>query len=82
MSRIGWSNITAVKDGRVYMLLYEFGASPGVPVAIAYMAKWFYPELFSDLEPQAIHHEYLNEIQGLNYDLKDHGVFVYPSEMK
>ncbi len=82
LSRIGWSNITAVKDGRVYMLLYEFGASPGVPVAIAYMAKWFYPELFSDLEPQAIHHEYLNEIQGLNYDLKDHGVFVYPSEMK
>lgn len=60
------------------MLLYEFGASPGVPVTIAYMAKWFYPELFEDLDPQAIHQEYLTEIQGLDYDLNEHGVFVNP----
>jgi len=83
IARTGWSNITAVKDDRVYMLLYEFGASPGVPVAIAYMAKWFYPELFEDLDPQAVHQEYLTGIQGLNYDLKKHGVFSYPRvEMK
>ena len=78
LARTGWSNITAVKDNRVHMLLYEFGASPGVPVTIAYMAKWFYPELFEDLDPQAIHQEYLTEIQGMDYDLKEHGVFVYP----
>ncbi|MEN3036559.1 MAG: ABC transporter substrate-binding protein [Candidatus Methanosuratincola petrocarbonis] len=78
LTRTGWSNITAVKEGRVYLLLYEFGASPGVPVAIAYLAKWFYPELFEDLNPQAVHQEYL-ELQGFDYDLKNHGVFVYPS---
>lgn len=78
LARTGWSNITAVEDNRVHMLLYEFGASPGVPVTIAYMAKWFYPELFEDLDPQAIHQEYLTEIQGMDYDLKERGVFVYP----
>ncbi|MEN3037356.1 MAG: ABC transporter substrate-binding protein [Candidatus Methanosuratincola petrocarbonis] len=77
LSRTGWGNITAVKEGRVYLLLYEFGASPGVPVAIAYLAKWFYPELFEDLDPQTVHKEYL-ELQGFDYDLKNHGVFVYP----
>ena len=78
LARTGWSNITAVEDNRVHMLLYEFGASPGVPVTIAYMAKWFYPELFEDLDPQAIHQDYLTEIQGMDYDLKERGVFVYP----
>jgi iron complex transport system substrate-binding protein len=80
LARTGWSNITAVEDNRVHMLLYEFGASPGVPVTIAYMAKWFYPELFEDLDPQAIHQEYLTEIQGMDYDLKKRGVFVYPPQ--
>jgi|WetSurMetagenome_2_1015567.scaffolds.fasta_scaffold02141_9 iron complex transport system substrate-binding protein len=77
LARTGWSNITAVKDDRVYMLLYEFGASPGVPVTIAYMAKWFYPDLFPDLDPKALHQQYLN-MQDFDYDLNSRGVFAYP----
>ncbi len=42
------------------------------------MAKWFYPDLFEDLDPQAIHQEYLTRFQGLDYDLDEYGVFVYP----
>ncbi len=38
LARTGWSNITAVEDNRVHMLLYEFGASPGVPVT--YVFSW------------------------------------------
>ncbi|OPY50805.1 MAG: Cobalamin-binding protein precursor [Methanosaeta sp. PtaU1.Bin112] len=78
LDRTGWSNITAVKDDRVYMLLYEFGASPAVPVTIAYMAKWFYPDLFPDLDPKALHQQYLN-MQDFDYDLNSRGVFAYPS---
>jgi iron complex transport system substrate-binding protein len=78
MNRSGWDYITAVKDERAYMLLYEFGASPGVPVAIAYMAKWFYPDHFSELDPEELHREYL-DLQGLDYDLSTRGVFAYPS---
>ncbi len=50
----------------------------GCLIGTAYMAKWFHPELFEDLDPEAIHQEYLTEFQGLDYDLNEHGVFVYP----
>ncbi|MEA1998046.1 MAG: hypothetical protein U9N61_01790 [Euryarchaeota archaeon] len=49
-------------------------------IAAAYMAKWFYPELFTDLDPKAIHQEYLTRFQRLDYDLDEHGVFVYHPE--
>jgi iron complex transport system substrate-binding protein len=42
------------------------------------MAKWFHPDLFKDLDPQAIHQEYLNRFQNLDYNLDKNGVFVYP----
>ena len=68
----------AVEEGKVY--LYEDGlpVTPRFVVFIAYMAKWFHPELFSDLDPQAIHQEYLTDFLGIDYDLDEHGVFVYP----
>ena len=47
-------------------------------IGIAYMTKWFYPDLFEDLDPKVIHQEYLTEFQHLDYDLDEHGVFVYP----
>ena len=77
MNRPELANVAAVESDRVYVisetLMY------GQPfIAMEYMAKWFHPELFSDLDPQAIHQEYLSEFQGLDYDLDEHGVFVYP----
>jgi len=47
-------------------------------IQVAYMAKWFHPELFEDLDPKAIHQEYLTRFQGLDIDLDKKGVFVYP----
>jgi iron complex transport system substrate-binding protein len=47
-------------------------------VGIRYLAKWFHPELFKDLDPKAIHQEYLTRFQGLDIDLDKKGVFVYP----
>ena len=73
------ANVNAVKNKRVYMmdghvLIY----APGNFVGIAYMAKWFQPELFEDLDPPAIHQEYIDKFQRVNYNLDEHGVFVYP----
>jgi len=66
----------AVKDGKVY--LHEHMAlSPRVVVTLAYTAKWLHPELFSDLDPKAIHQEYLTDYMRVDYDLDEHGVFVY-----
>jgi iron complex transport system substrate-binding protein len=30
------------------------------------------------LDPQAIHQEYLTRFQGLDYNLDEQGVFIYP----
>jgi len=73
------ANVNAVKNGQVYMLSYRISSSgPSMIVGGAYMAKWFHSDLFEDLDSQAIHQEYLTEFQGLDYDLDEHGVFVYP----
>ncbi len=76
-------NVKAVNDGKVYIMtvhLASFFPDSGCRqfAQIAYQAKWSHPELFGDLDPQAIHQEYLTEFQGLDIDLDEHGVFVYP----
>jgi len=66
-----------MKDDKVYVIIKELTGNKHF-LAIGYLAKWFYPDLFEDLDPQAIHQEYLTRFQGLDYSLGEHGVFVYP----
>jgi iron complex transport system substrate-binding protein len=80
MSRPGFANIKAVKNGKIYLLAADIGHGSTYFVGITYMAKWFHPDLFEDLDPQAIHQEYLTRFQRLDYDLDKHGVFVYHPE--
>ncbi|MCX6676639.1 MAG: ABC transporter substrate-binding protein [Methanothrix sp.] len=80
MNRPGFDNITAVKENRVYLITPDICDRSCNVIGVAYMAKWFHPDLFKDLDPQAIHQEYLTRFQGLDYDLSKHGVFVYPEE--
>jgi iron complex transport system substrate-binding protein len=68
----------AVEVGRVYLYQCELPITPRFIVSIAYMAKWFHPELFGDLDPKAIHQQYLTDFMGIDYDLSEHGVFAYP----
>ena len=82
MNRDTLKNVKAVEDGEVYVMsTYIYGAFPNSGcrhfLQLAYQAKWFHPELFGDLDPQAIHQEYLTEFQGLDIDLNEKGVFVY-----
>ncbi|MDD2755957.1 MAG: ABC transporter substrate-binding protein [Methanothrix sp.] len=78
LNRTGWQNIKAVQDDRVFMLSDSNAAKPTFFIGVAYLAKFFYPDLFADLDPQAIHQEYLTRFQRLDYDLSKRGVFVYP----
>ena len=85
MGRPELQKVKAVEEGEVYIIsvhLLTFFWSSGhrYPIAYAYMAKWFHPELFEDLDPQAIHQEYLTKFQGLDIDLDKKGVFVYHPE--
>jgi iron complex transport system substrate-binding protein len=85
LSRPELQNVNAVREGKVYVMaaplwVYLPYSSCRDLVGIAYLAKWFHPDLFSDLDPQAIHQRYLADFQGLDYQLTDRGVFVYPEE--
>ncbi|MEA1865561.1 MAG: ABC transporter substrate-binding protein, partial [Euryarchaeota archaeon] len=83
MGRPGFDRITAVTEDEVYLLPASFfpiygGAPCHWFIGIAYMAKLFNPELFEDLDPEAMHQEYLTEFQRIDYSVYEQGVFVYP----
>jgi len=84
MNRPELKGVTAVKEGRVYVIsnyiVCAYGEYNGCNclLQIVYMTKWFHPELFEDLDPRAIQQEYLTRFQGLDIDLNEKGVFVYP----
>ena len=75
------AKVEAVENEKVYIVVGGTLEGARHFMGIAYMAKWFYPELFEDLDPKAIHQEYITRFQGLPDDFLDtHGVFVYPEE--
>ena len=79
MSRIQLANVNAVKTENVYIMSgnYRNDAS-GYFIGAAYMAKWFHPDLFEDVDPLAIHQEYLTRFQHFDYNVYEHGVWVCP----
>jgi iron complex transport system substrate-binding protein len=83
ISRPELQKVPAVKEGRVYVIsgyITTWGPSAGCRgfLSVAYMAKWFHPELFKDLDPKALHQEYLTEFLEVDIGLDEKGVFVYP----
>jgi len=72
-NRTGWSNIDAVKNVRVYIISSD-AASIHPSIFNSYVAKWLHPELFGDMDPVAIHREWLKEFLGIEFK----GVFGYP----
>jgi len=78
LNRSELANISAVKNKRVYVFNRYIASGAASFVGSAYMAKWFYPKLFENLDPKAVHQEYLTRFQDLDYNLDEHGVFVYP----
>jgi len=76
----GFDNVTAVKDNRVYILNNRMFCGPSYIVGLSYLAKWFHPHLFEDLNPQEIHQEYIDKFCGIDFDVSKHGVFVYPPQ--
>lgn len=78
LNRPELSEVSAMKNGNVYLMSSELSYGLDYPVLVAYWAKWLYPELFEELDPHAIHQKYLTGFQETDYDLDEHGIFVYP----
>lgn len=78
LNRTGAQNINAVNNDRVFIMSDSIMTKASYFVGIAYFAKIFYPDLFMDLDPEKVHQEYLTRFQRLDYNLQEHGIFVYP----
>jgi iron complex transport system substrate-binding protein len=79
LNRPELERVTAVKTGTIYFInTYAMGLFPNYILSIVYFAKWFHPELFKDLDPMAVHQEYLDRFQDIDFQVAGHGVFVYP----
>ena len=78
-SRPVLAEMRAVKEGKVYLGSGSFrNDATGGLIGAAYMAKAFLPEVFDDLDPEAIHQEYITRFLGEDFDLDQGGVFLYP----
>jgi iron complex transport system substrate-binding protein len=65
----------AVKEDKVFIISPQLSTAAMYVVGTAYLAKYFHPELFKDIQPEAVLKEYFEEWQGVPYQ----GVYVYPS---
>ncbi|MCL0083974.1 ABC transporter substrate-binding protein [Dehalococcoidia bacterium] len=74
IARPGWENLEAVKEGRVYLVSTDLSSGPPEILLHLYVGKILHPELFADVDPEAILREYFEEFHGV--ELK--GIFIYP----
>jgi iron complex transport system substrate-binding protein len=73
LSRPGAGSISAVKNGRVYVLYWDMCYGMDSVVGLNYLAKIFHPQLNLDLE--GVYREYLEKV-GLEYP--EGREFVFP----
>lgn len=53
-NRDGWPELRAVRNGKFHSVYHQFYNSPYHFVAMQAFAKWIHPELFEDLDPDAL----------------------------
>jgi iron complex transport system substrate-binding protein len=73
MNYPGFGHIDAVKKGRVYFVSTNAQSTHPV-IFLLYLAKYFHPDLFEDIDPVDIHRDWLETFLGIEYK----GVYAYP----
>lgn len=74
-ARSAWRHIRAVETGRVHVVDSSVWTGPRAVIGMAFLAKWIHPALFMDLDPTALHREYMETFQRIPYQ----GVYVSDS---
>lgn len=69
--RAGWSDLSAIKNGRLYGFHFNYAKYPFNFAMIEYIAKQLWPEQFKDVDPEADLKEFFSEYMPIKYS----GVF-------
>ena len=67
MEQPAFTGSKAVAEGNVHAIWHQFYTSPYQFVAIQRLAKWFHPELFKDLDPDATFADFSSKFLPLPY---------------
>ncbi len=63
IGRVGWDDITAVKNNEVYhMTQFSHGGASKL-VGTMYIAKWLYPDLLEELDPDEVFRAWIEDYQ-------------------
>ncbi|MFV1850080.1 MAG: ABC transporter substrate-binding protein [Thalassospira sp.] len=66
MERVGLSELDAVKTQKVYSVWHHVYNNPINVAALQAMAKWFHPETFGDVDPDATLAEFYDRFQAVD----------------
>ncbi|MCG8509763.1 MAG: ABC transporter substrate-binding protein [Rhodospirillales bacterium] len=67
LARPGFTDLRAVKSGAVYHMNYYLAGGCSKMIGALSIAKWLHPDLFSDVDPDAVMRTWLEEFQGVSY---------------
>jgi iron complex transport system substrate-binding protein len=74
LNRPGLGEVTAVKEGRVYVCDYAIRGGIRCVVGWLQWAKWIQPTLFGDIDSAAVHAQLMQRFFGVDLE----GVYAYP----
>ena len=74
MARSELDNVKAVKNGKVYVMSSKANSGVMSMIGELYLADWFHPELFEDVDPGEVHQDMIQKFYGLEVE----GAYVYP----
>ncbi len=72
-NRRGFSHISAVKYGKVYVIDSSIWTGPAALIGVAYLTIWFHPNFSKEIKPHLWHMEYMKEFLHMSY----RGFYVY-----
>ncbi len=72
-SRTGMSDLKSVKNNQLYVIKSTLLVERDV-IGLLYFAKGFHPDLFTDIDPAAVHAEMIQKYYGTSLS----GVYLYP----
>ncbi|HNZ06117.1 MAG TPA: ABC transporter substrate-binding protein, partial [Methanothrix soehngenii] len=78
-NRTELANIVALKENNVHCMSYWIliGAGNNI-IGTAYVAKLLHPDLFEDIDPLAIHQDYVDRFCRIDFNVEEKGAFLYP----